>query len=139
MFFTACCHLETTHETDSTLVHLLSLGNSGHVSARDAAVANGVDGSLASSGKAVLGVDTLNTVGGVDVLDEGNLPAGSTTLAGSDGGGSQEVLPDLNKISFMIIHTMWRKLTLNHLLPYLASTFPRLPIQLRYHRQRVAE
>jgi len=72
------------------------------VSARDAAVANVVNGGLAGSGKTVLRVDTLNTVGGVDVLDESDLPAGSTTLAGSDSGGSKEVLPDLDNVSIMM-------------------------------------
>ena len=59
-------------------------------------MANIVDSSLAGSSKTVLGVDALDTVSRVDVLDKGNLPAGSTTLAGSDGRGSEEVLPDLN-------------------------------------------
>lgn len=53
-----------------------------------------VNSVLASSGKAVLSVDTLNTVGGVDVLDKGELPASGTTLARGDGGGSKEVLPN---------------------------------------------
>lgn len=64
--------------------------------ARKAALANVVDSSLAGSSKTELGVDALDTVSRVDVLDKGNLPAGSTTLAGSDGRGSEEVLPDLN-------------------------------------------
>ena len=64
--------------------------------ARKAALANVVDSSLAESSKTELGVDALDTVSRVDVLDKGNLPAGSTTLAGSDGRGSEEVLPDLN-------------------------------------------
>jgi hypothetical protein len=34
-------------------------------------------------------------VGGVDVLDHGQLPAGSASLAGDDGRVGQEVLPDL--------------------------------------------
>jgi hypothetical protein len=59
-----------------------------------------LDGGLAGSGETELGLDAINTVGGVDVLDEGELPAGGTTLAGGDGGGSKEVLPDLwNEIS----------------------------------------
>lgn len=61
-----------------------------------AALANVVDSSLARSSKTELGVDALDTVSRVDVLDKGNLPAGSTTLAGSDGRGSEEVLPDLD-------------------------------------------
>lgn len=63
--------------------------------AREAALANVVDSSLAGSSKTELSVDALDTVSRVDVLDKGNLPAGSTTLAGSDGRGSEEVLPDL--------------------------------------------
>ena len=51
--------------------------------------------SLESTRETELGVDTLDTVSGVDVLDKGELPAGGTTLAGSDGRGSKEVLPDL--------------------------------------------
>lgn len=54
-----------------------------------------LDGGLAGTGKTKLGLDTINTVGRVDVLDEGELPAGGTTLAGGDGGRSKEVLPDL--------------------------------------------
>lgn len=56
-----------------------------------------VDGGLAGTGKTELGVDAINTVGRVDVLDQSKLPAGSTTLARSDGGGSQEVFPNLKK------------------------------------------
>lgn len=53
-----------------------------------------VNGGLAGASEGELVVNTLNTVGGVDVLDEGKLPAGSTTLAGGDGRRSKEVLPD---------------------------------------------
>ena len=53
-----------------------------------------VNGVLASAGETVLGGNTINAVGGVDVLDKGELPAGGTTLAGGDGRGSKEVLPD---------------------------------------------
>lgn len=145
ILYFSCCVVDVTasyhnksRDGQERLAHLF--GNSRHVSARDAAVANGVNGGLAGSGEAVLRVNTLNTVGGVDVLDEGDLPAGSTTLAGSDGGGSKEVLPDLNNVSLMLMNLCGKRdLTRNHLLPYLASTFSRLPIQLRYHRQRVAE
>lgn len=52
-------------------------------------------GSLESAGQAVLAGDTLNTVGGVDVLDQRDLEASRATLARGDGGGGQEVLPDL--------------------------------------------
>ena len=76
---------------------LLRLADSRHMGARKAAMTNVVDSSLAGSSKAVLAVDTLDTVSRVDVLDKSNLPAGSATLAGSDGRGSEEVLPDLNK------------------------------------------
>jgi hypothetical protein len=54
-----------------------------------------VDGSLASTGETELRLDTLDTVGRVDVLDEGELPAGSPTLARGDSGGGKEVFPDL--------------------------------------------
>ena len=113
--FFVCWHLSTvrkatspgltgdsapTHEKNrlkalSTL-DLLCLADSRHMGARKAALANVVDSSLAGSSKTELGVDALDTVSRVDVLDKGNLPAGSTTLAGSDGRGSEEVLPDLN-------------------------------------------
>lgn len=42
-----------------------------------------------------MGRNALNTVGRVDVLDQGDLVAGSGTLAGGDGGVGEEVLPDL--------------------------------------------
>jgi hypothetical protein len=61
----------------------------------ESAVTHVVDGGLTGALEAVLGVNTLNTVGGVDVLDEGQLPAGSASLAGGDGRVGQEVLPDL--------------------------------------------
>lgn len=61
--------------------------------------ASAVDSLLASSRKTVLTGDALNTVGGVDVLNKGELPAGGTTLAGSDSRGSKEVLPDLKRSS----------------------------------------
>lgn len=51
-------------------------------------MANIVDSCLASGIKTELVVDTLDTVGRVDVLDKGDLPAGSTTLAGGDGRSS---------------------------------------------------
>lgn len=109
------------------------------------AVAYVVDGSLAGALQAVLGVNALNTVGGIDVLDHGELPTGSASLAGDDGRVGQEVLPNLrngkssSQPCSMCIMNSSNGLTLNHLLPYLASTFSRLPIQLRYQRQRVAE
>lgn len=53
------------------------------------------DGGLTGTGETELGLDALNTVGRVDVLDKGELPAGSTTLARGDGRSSQEVFPNL--------------------------------------------
>ena len=41
-----------------------------------------------------LGLDTINTVGRVNVLDESDLEASSTALAGDDGGVGKEELPD---------------------------------------------
>lgn len=59
-----------------------------------------LDGSLTGTSKTELGLDALNAVGRVDVLDKGELPAGGTTLAGGNGGRSKEVLPDLlNEVS----------------------------------------
>lgn len=52
-------------------------------------------GSSPGAGEAELGRNTLNTVGRVDVLDQSDLEAGSTTLAGHDGGVGKEELPDL--------------------------------------------
>lgn len=40
-------------------------------------------------------VNALDTVSGVDVLDEGDLVAGSGTLAGDDGAVGEEEFPDL--------------------------------------------
>lgn len=57
--------------------------------------ASAVNGALASGSKTVLSSDAVNAVSGVDVLNKRKLPAGGTTLAGSDSGGSKEVLPDL--------------------------------------------
>lgn len=69
------------------------------VGLREGAV-GALDGSLTGTGKTELGLDALNTVGRVDVLDKGELPAGGTTLAGGNGGSSKEVLPDLlNEVS----------------------------------------
>lgn len=55
----------------------------------------GLLGLLESSSKGELSWDTLNTVSGVDVLDQGDLVAGGSTLTGDDGGVSKEELPDL--------------------------------------------
>jgi hypothetical protein len=62
---------------------------------RDSAVADIIDSSLTGTLEAVLRIDTLDTVSGVDVLDKGELPACGTTLAGGDGRRGQEVFPDL--------------------------------------------
>lgn len=78
--------------------HLLLLaGDSSrrNVRAGNDAVANTLSGGLASAREGELGVDTLNAVSRVDVLDEGELPACGGTLARNDGRGSKEVLPDL--------------------------------------------
>ena len=53
-----------------------------------------------------LGVDTLNTVGGVDVLDEGDLEAGSRTLTRRNGGVGEEEFPDL-MIRSAIVKKSW--------------------------------
>lgn len=42
-----------------------------------------------------MGLDALDAVGGVDVLDHGDLVAGSGALARDDGGVGEEELPDL--------------------------------------------
>ena len=79
------------------LEHLSLLG--GHVGARNRAVANIVNSSLAGPSQTELGVNALNPVGRVDVLDKGNLEAGSSTLAGSDSRVSQEIFPDLQALA----------------------------------------
>lgn len=83
--------------------------------------------------------DSLDTMSRVNVLDQGDLVAGGGALTGDDGGGGKEEFPDLY-VSLAIIqkHPSYRH-TRNHLLPYLATTFSLLPIQFRYHLQRVAE
>lgn len=43
----------------------------------------------------VLAVDALDAVGGIDVLDAGDLVAGGGALAGDDGRVGEEVFPDL--------------------------------------------
>lgn len=48
-----------------------------------------------SGRQAVLRVDTVNAVDGVEVLDAGNLEAGCATLAGGNRGVGKEVFPDL--------------------------------------------
>lgn len=107
-----------------------------------APLANIVDGGLTGCSETELSINTFNTVGGVDVLDKCELEAGSASLARGDSRVGQEVFPDLEEISHfptILIASKHLKLTLYHLLPYLASTFSRLANQLRYQRQIVAE
>ena len=47
------------------------------------------------SGDSKLARHPFNTVGGIDVLDENDLIASSTTLTGNDGRPGEEDLPDL--------------------------------------------
>lgn len=64
------------------------------MSAGKLAVADVLDRRLASTRETELGLDSLDTVGGVDVLDESELPAGCAALAGDDCGVGEEVFPD---------------------------------------------
>lgn len=66
---------------------------------RERGVADIVNSGLTGSAQTVLRVDALHTVRRVDVLDQGDLEARSTALTGSDGGGSEEVFPDLEIVS----------------------------------------
>jgi hypothetical protein len=79
-------------EIKAARVSPLSLSN---VSAGNRAVTNICGSGFPGAGETVLAVDALNTVGRVDVFDKSNLPAGSPTLAGGDGGVGKEVFPDL--------------------------------------------
>lgn len=63
---------------------------------------NILDAGLAGASKAELGRNTLNAVSRVDVLDHGDLPAGSTSLTGSDGRVGKEVFPDLSNVSYTL-------------------------------------
>lgn len=99
-------------------------------------------GVLESAEQTLLGVDGLGSVDRVEVLDQSHLVASGRSLASDDGRVGKEELPDLkDRVSreHLTIRRMDLKLTRNHLLPYLATTFSRLAIQLRYHLQRVAE
>ena len=51
---------------------------------------------LKSPGQSELSVNALDAVCGIQVLDEGDLIAGSGALARNDGGVSKEEFPDLN-------------------------------------------
>lgn len=97
---TAAVRSQVTGVTDLLLLLLLA-GNSsrGDVGAGEGAVADVVDGSLASPVQAELRADALDTVRRVDVLDQGDLPAGGAALAGGDGRVGEEVLPDLEDVS----------------------------------------
>ena len=48
-----------------------------------------------STRECVLAWDTFDTVGGVDVLDEGDLVASSGSLTGDDGRVGEEIFPNL--------------------------------------------
>ena len=100
-------------------------------------------GRLETALESVLGRNTLDTVSGVDVLDQGDLEAGGTALARGNGGVGQEIFPNLSQpvstFSKSCQEVIERQLTLNQRLPYLASTLSLLPSQFRYHLQRVAE
>jgi hypothetical protein len=89
--------------------------------------------------------DTLDSVLGVEILDQHNLVACCTALSGDDGRAGKEVLPYLRAKNQQLrlrvsIQTMQLgELTRNHRLPYLASTLPLLAIQFLYHLHSVAE
>ena len=77
----------------SLLFHLFGQRYLG-LSGREGSLCN-ILGSLESARKTELGVDTLDTVGRVDVLDHGDLVASGGTLTRDDGGVGKEVFPDL--------------------------------------------
>ena len=56
-------------------------------------------GGIESPGKRELGVDALNTVSRVDILDQGDLVAGGTSLTRDDGGIGKEEFPNLECVS----------------------------------------
>ena len=47
--------------------------------------------------------NALDAVGGVEVLDEGDLVAGGGTLAGYDGGVGEEEFPDLDGVWILAV------------------------------------
>lgn len=61
----------------------------------DGAVADVFGAGFAGGREGELAVDAFDTVGRVDVLDQGELVAGGTALTGDDGGVGKEVFPDL--------------------------------------------
>ena len=73
---------------------MISLG----LGSREGSLCN-VLGSLEGARQTELGVDALDTVSRVDVLDHGDLVASGGTLARDDGGVGKEVFPDLLKVS----------------------------------------
>ena len=94
----------------------------------------------------VLRGNTLNTVRRVDVLDHGDLVAGRRPLSRDDGAVGEEVFPYLcprvlacSSLQIREGEEMEERLTLNHFLPYLASTFSLFAIQFLYHLHSVAE
>jgi len=58
--------------------------------------------SIESALEVELGVDAVDAVRRVEVLDERDLEAGGGALAGSNGRGSEEVFPDLYCITLAI-------------------------------------
>lgn len=48
-----------------------------------------------------MGVDAVDAVGRVDVLDQSHLVAGGSSLTGGNGGVSKEELPDLMIVSYI--------------------------------------
>ena len=88
--------------------------------------------------EAVLGLDAIDAVCGVEVLDDDDLEAGGGALSRGDGRVGQEDFPDLSlSVSVFVKCSVER--TLNQRSPYLALTFSAFPSQFLYHRQRVPE
>lgn len=80
-----------------TVLFLYPLSPSAHLClvGREGGLSGGLGG--AKSAEAELSVDALDTVGGVDVLDHGDLVASGGTLTRDDGGVGKEELPDLKE------------------------------------------
>lgn len=95
--------------------------------------------SIEGTGQAVRVGNALDTVGGVDVLDESDLVAGGATLTRDDGAVCEEVFPDLDIHQQYSLLMFENRLTRYHLMPYLATILSLFPIQFLYHLQRVAE
>lgn len=101
---TNASHHQITFSRATRLYMLFAMSSYPHLLRRDRREQAGVGllpglevelGSRQCARKTVVVGNTLNTVGRVDVLDQRDLVAGSTTLAGDDGGVGQEELPDL--------------------------------------------